>query len=301
MSSPEARAQIAQTLSRLASTPGASDFFALGRVQRAGEPTGWRDEITFERGQLQTYSRTRSAADQGGAAIGVWRAPAEDWRTQALADALSRARAWNLESDPAGEPGVEMVNWSCITSHGVLELSALPGSALLDALMPVDVELRHLANTLTEQRAGAQMRTALRVQTQGNSAALTLAFGNDGMRRFVLANPLRFPAGGADYFRVEVAPMPRERPGETGYGAAFKPVPLRLPPTETLKQPWSEEYFVIGPGERIVVPAAPVIGPLQPGSYIVRAAYSNYGLLAGIAGVPVIRGRSFSNEVVVKL
>src|SRR6185295_5303523 len=94
-----AKAQIAQTLSRLASTPGTTDFFAVQRVQVAGEPTGWRDEITFERGQFQTYARNRSAADEGGPPIGVWRAPAEDWRTQAIADALCRARIWSLESD----------------------------------------------------------------------------------------------------------------------------------------------------------------------------------------------------------
>lgn len=296
-----AKAQIAQTLSRLASTPGTTDFFAVQRVQVAGEPTGWRDEITFERGQFQTYARNRSAADEGGPPIGVWRAPAEDWRTQAIADALCRARIWSLESDAEIEPGKEVVNWTCVTSQGVLDLCAPTSSPLLRALMPVDVELRRIANTLEEQRTGAQMRTALRAQLRGTSAVLTLAFGNDGTRRYILPNPLRFAGSAENYFRVEIAPMPQELPNETGYGAVFEPVQLKLPAPEALGEPWQDEYFLIGPGERVVLPSTPVIGPLKPGSYLLRAVYSNYGLLGAIAGVPVIRGRSFSNEVVVNL
>jgi len=298
---PSAKENIAHTLSRLASTPGTNDFFAVQRVQSAGEPTGWRDEIGFERGQWQTYARNRSSADEGGAPIGVWRAPAEDWRTQAIADALCRARVWSYDSDAKIEPGTEVVNWTCVTSQGVLDLSAASSSPLLRALMPLDLELRRIANTLEESRAGAQMRTGLRAQAKGNSVVLNLAFGNDGMRRYILINPSRFAGSEESYFRVEIAPMPEEQPNETGYGAVFQPVPLELAPPGMLQEPWQDDYFVIGPGERLVLPAAPVIGPLQPGAYLVRAVYSNYGLLGSIAGVPVIRGRSFSNEVVVNV
>lgn len=296
------RTAIAQTLARLAATPGADDFFALQRVQVAGEPTGWRDEIAFERGQFQSYARNRSAADEGGAAIGVWRAPAEESRTQRLADALCRVRAWNCESDAGIEPGQEVVNWTCVTAQGILDLSAATSSALMRAFMPVDLELRRIANTLEEARAGAQMRTGLRVQMRGASGAVMLAFGNDGTRRYILPNPLRFSGGSEEnYFRLELAPMPEERPGETGYGAEFQSVPLALSPAGAAADPWQDEYFVIGPGERVVLPSTPVLGPLAPGAYLLRAVYSYYGLLTGIAGVPVIRGRSFSNEVEIKV
>ena len=300
---PNARAQlIAQTLTRLASAPGTADFFAIQRVHIAGEPAGWRDEITFERGQWQTYARNRSAVDEGGPPIGAWRAPAEDWRTQAIADALCRTRIWTYDSDPDLKPGMEMVNWTCVTSQGLLDLYATAGSPLSQALMPVDLELRRIANALEEARAGAQMRTGLRVQMRGASGAVMLAFGNDGTRRYILPNPLRFSGGGEEnYFRLELAPMPEERPGETGYGAEFQPVPLALSPAGAAADPWQDEYFVIGPGERVVLPSTPVLGPLRPGAYLLRAVYSYYGLLTGIAGVPVIRGRSFSNEVEIKV
>jgi hypothetical protein len=145
------------------------------------------------------------------------------------------------------------------------------------------------------------MRTGLRVQMRGASVALTLAFGNDGTRRYILPNPLRFGQGEESYFRVEIAPMPEDKPNETGYGAVFHPVRLELPGPEALGEPWQDEYLVIGPGERAVLPATPVIGPLKPGTYLLRAVYSNYGFLSSIAAVPVIRGRSFSNEVVVQV
>jgi hypothetical protein len=191
------------------------------------------------------------------------------------------------------------VNWTCVTSQGVLDLAAASSSPLLRALIPVDLELRRIANTLEESRAGAQMRTGMRAQVRGNSVALSLAFGNDGTRRLLLVNPLRFAGSEENYFRVEIAPLPEELPNETGYGAVFKPVPLQLVPPGIAADPWQDDYFVIGPGDRVLLPTTPLAGPLPPGSYLVRAVYSNYGLLGSIAGVPVIRGRSFSNEVVV--
>jgi len=54
-----------------------------GREDVLNEMPPWQgggsmiEDVTFERGGLQTFSRRRSFADEGGAAVGVWKAAAE--------------------------------------------------------------------------------------------------------------------------------------------------------------------------------------------------------------------------------
>lgn len=292
------RDRVADQLRRIAA--GSGDRLAVGRVQVAGEPDGWFEHIAYERGGLQRFTRTRSQADEGGAPIGEWQAAADDAQAQVLASALVQAQAWTADSGTELLPGMEIVNWTCVTADGVLDIVAPSASPLIQRFASVDLALRRIANRLEEQGAGAMLRVALQAKTAGDQVGVRVGLINDGHQRAVLVNPLLGEGGPAGYLRLELAPMPPEVPGETGFGAAFAPVPAALLPPGAEVAPWTDEYLVLDSAGRLLLPQAVAFTLPAPGRYLLRAVYANHGRLAQVAGVPVIRGRAFSNEVVVE-
>jgi hypothetical protein len=296
---PRSPTHLAAQLNRLAQGAAAGDRLAVGRVQAAGEPHGWYESISYERGGLVRYLRSRSQADEGGAPIGVWQAPADDASAQALASALCAVQAWNVPSATDLPPGAEVVNWSCVTSDAILDLVVGGGSPVLQAFAPLDLVLRRLANGLVEGSAGASLRVALQAKVVGAAAVVRVALINDGHQRAVLVNPLVDEPTDADHFRLEIAPLPPSVPNETGYGAVFAPCPVSLLPPQ-VDPPWDEPYLVLDAASRLLLPHAPSVPLPGPGRYLLRAVYSNQGLLDQVAGLTVIRGRAFSNEVVVE-
>lgn len=302
------RERLRQALGALAQ--GEAGFMALGRVHAEGEPTGWREDIAWERGGLQSCLRWRSPLDAGGARIGRWQAPAQELHGQALAQALVKLQFWALQSDTALEPGVGIVNWTCATAEAVVDLVLKAGSPRLMAMAPLDQVLRDIANALEAGQQGSSLRLALQAQGQGTSSQLRLGLVNEGSQRTVLVGPAAFGAPGPaqvalNGLQLELAAMPEAVPGQTAPDAVFKP--MRLNPHASLRgsAPWEDEYIVLHPRQPRLLPQAlvmdPLLDPLPPGRHIVRAVYAYYGALDQVAGMPVVRGRVFSNEVVIQV
>lgn len=291
---------IAEQLRRMAAAPRAEDRLAVGRIKVAGEPFGWYESITFERGAMQQSIRTRSQVDAGGAPIGDWRGPADDRVTQQLAAALCKVEAWNAQSATELEPGAEIINWSCVTTDAVLDIAVLSSSPLVDRFEPLDLVLWEIAGTLEEAGAGSLLRVALQCKPHGDQIAVRIGLINDGHYRAIVVNPFGQEATETDFFRLEIAPLVPDLPGQTGYGAVFAPVAAEIMPAPFLTDEWADEYLVINGAGRLLLPQTLMISLPAPGKYIMRAVYSNQGALDQIAGVTVIRGRAFSNEVAVE-
>lgn len=299
--SDDTRAKVADTMRRLAAGPQPTDRLAIGRVQIAGEPHGWHESIAFERNGWQRYMRTRSFADAGGAPIGQWQAPADDQYTAQLAAALCTVQAWNADPGPVEfVPGMEVVNWTIITRDAVLDLIVPSGSPLLPRFMPVDLLLRRIANSLEEQASGSMLRVAMQHRQMGDQVALRIALINDGNQRVIVVNPFVAAVGDSDFFRLELATLKLDAPGESGYGAVFYPLPDQLLPPPARTGPWADDYLVIDAANRLLLPHTLTITLPAPGRFMLRAVLSRHGALDQIAGIPVARGRAFSNEVVVE-
>jgi hypothetical protein len=296
--------RVEAALRRLAAQPGPDEVLAIERVQSVGEPRLWEERIAFERGQAQHYSRIRSLVDEGGVPIGAWTTSAEEWRVPVLARTLLEVGIWTHASDSELLPGMEVVNWTCITSHGVLDLIAAGSSPVAHAMAPLDLELRRLANVVAASPYGAGLRVALQARpAQNRQYECRIGIVNDGDRPCLVVNPLGGGLTGQDYLRVESALVPEEEPGVTGPGPLFEPLPVDL--AALLAQvpeptPWLDEYLLLMPGTPLIVPVRAHL-VLPPGSHLLRAVFSTYGYLDRVAGLPVIRGRAFSNEVEVEV
>lgn len=292
--------RIAASLRRLAAAPRPGELFAVGRVMTSGEPTLWQETISFEQGRLRQFSRGRSPVDEGGAPIGAWAGPADERRAQALAAALVQVAFWECQSDAELLPGMEIVNWSCVTREGVWDVLAAAGSPLFARLVPLDLELRRVANDLEAANRGASLRVILQAQAAAPGVLLRVTLVNDGHRPAILVNP--FLTGGEfDFLRLELAPLPPVQPGVTDLPAVFSPLAVSLL-TDPPPDPWQDAYIPLLPGQPLILPATPLImppagAPAGGGRHLVRAVYSQYGLLTEIAAVRVISGRAFSNEI----
>lgn len=293
--------RIGQTLQRYASGYlQATDLFAVGRVQTIGEPALWNEQISFERGGLQCFSRTRSPADEGGAVIGKWWMPADDWRATNFINALNQVHFTQLNGDSEIMPGMDIIDWSCVTPEGTLDLLAIGSSPVVPQMIPIDMEFRRLANDLETARHGASLRLAIQAQLTGTQVAVRVALINDGNRPCIIINQFLTGTSELDFFRLELATMPEEAEDETGYGAEFAELESRLA-SETSPDIWQDTYLLLRPGVPLILPETAIVDLPQPGHYLLRAVYSNYGLLDQVAGVPVIRGRAFSNEAELSL
>lgn len=292
--------RIAAIIRGMANAPRAGELFAVGRVMTCGEPVLWEETISYEFGRLQQFSRTRSLADEGGAAIGAWAAPADEALAKALAQAMVQVDFCNCVSDTDLMPGMEVINWSIVTREGTWDVLAVAGSPLALRLAPLDQELRRLANALEDANRGSTLRLVLQAQAAEPGVRVRVSLVNDAHRPCILENPFLGP-GEFDYLRLELSPLPVEQPGVTDIGAVFEPLQLELmsnPPPD----PWGDTYITLLPGQPLVLPLTPLIGApagaqVPHGDYLLRAVYSHYGLLPHIASIPVIRGRAFSNEL----
>ncbi|EHR72604.1 hypothetical protein BurJ1DRAFT_3801 [Burkholderiales bacterium JOSHI_001] len=281
---------------------GEPGFLAVSRVQAEGEPAGWREEISYERGGLQRCLRERSPVDAGGARIGRWQAPADDAQAPALAQALVKAQFWSLRSDTELVPGAGLVNWTCAVGDAVVDLVVATGSPVLLRLAGLDQLLRDVAHALEASGTGVSLRLAVQLQGQGAEQALRIGLVNEGHQRAVLVGPQAWvpSVDGPNHFRVELAPLPQEAPDETGPGAIFQTWPADLARASRGAVPWGDSYIVLSPRQPLLLPQPVPLGPLPPGEHIVRVVYSNYGRLSQVAGLPVILGRAFSNELVMR-
>jgi hypothetical protein len=279
----------------MAVRPGPDDFIAVGSVHVAGEPVLWEETISFARGGVQSFTRLRSPADEGGASIGTWSSVADDRRVQALAAALTKVEFWAKKGEADLLPGMEIVNWTCVTNDGTIDVVAPGSSPLTPQLAPLDMELRRLANDLEKSGLGTCVRIALDLQQSEGNLTINAEMVNDGNAPCIVINPLAMNESDLDYFRLEVASQVTETDGITSPGESFEAVPFGFPPGG-LPDPWDDTYLLVPPGQPLVMPTASC-ELSEPGHYVLRAVYSNYGLLDRVAGVPVIRGRAFSNEV----
>lgn len=288
--------RIETALRRMTTSPHPGEILAIERSQTAGEPLLWKEVIRFEQGQLQSFTRIRSFVDEGGIPIGTWTTPAEVWRFQLLAESLYGAAIWARTSDETLVPGAELVSWTCVTSGGVFGVTVAASSPLLTELAELDLDLRRLANDIESSRQGASLRCALEVvQVEGQYEA-HLSFLNDGNRPCLFVNPLAVEATDQDFLAIDIAPMPLDEPGVTSPEAEFESIPIRPVPTD-LEPPWCDEYMPLMPGRPLVFPIPIPLDFPEPGFYVVRGVYSFYGNLNDIAGMPMIRGRAFSNEL----
>ncbi len=271
--------------------PGAP--FAVERSQTAGTPALWHEVISVEAGESQHYLRVRSQADEGGAPIGRWSAPAMGEQVQALAQALCDAAIWTLASEPVA-PGEELITWRWVTAAGVGSLSVPAGSGLLSQLAPLDLVIRKVANALVRIHAGAELSCQVSLVERDGATEGSVWLVNEGDRDCLVLNPLHPTGRGSDFFRLEMGHLPDEQPGVTGLGiqyAAMPMVQLDAPPP-----PWDNPYLLLRSGDMLECPTGAPLSPPRKGRHFLRAVYSRYGDEHEIGGVPVIRGRAFSEE-----
>jgi hypothetical protein len=291
---------ISDALERLSRGVGARDIFAVERTQRAGSPALWEEVISLHAGGQQRYLRVRSQADEGGAPIGRWWAPAPAGRATALATALRDAAIWTLSDEPVA-PGEEIITWRWVTGAGVGKLSVPAGSPTLRQLAPLDLELRRVANALTRGHGGVELTCQVSIldQAEAGLGTANIWLVNDGDQDCLVENPLRASARGSDFCRLELGHLPEEEEGVTGLGIRYGA--LAMPTLSSLPPPWDSSHLMLRAGDFLECPLAVPLRPPLSGRHFLRAVYSRYGTDDEIGGVPVVRGRAFSEEHEVEL
>jgi hypothetical protein len=229
--------------------------------------------------------------------IGSWLAPAEDRRTQLLAQVLCDVTLWHRSSAIELLPGMDVYGLSVITRAGVLDLTLDAMSRDAAELAPVDGVLRDLAQTLESAGMGASLRLQLRLDQVGDQLEARASLINDARRACLVVNPFVEPEWSGAEFRIEVAPLPPETPGVTTPESAFRRASLAV---GELPAPWQDPYILLIPRTPLAVPAVARLGPFQGRPHLMRASYGNGGMLERMAGVTVIRGKAFSNEELVQ-
>jgi len=290
------RARIAAALQRIADAPRPDDFLAVGTVHRAGEPITWEERISFDRGDLQAYSLLRSPVDAGGAPIGTWVSRAEETRTQPLAQTLCNLAIWRREGATEVMPGMDLYSVTCVTRDGVLDLVFDAMSPEAAELQPLDDQLRAIAEAVRRGGFGASLRLEMRLQrAEDDQWDAHCWMVNEAKRPCIIVNPFVGEPGTSLFFRFETSPLFPEEHGVTRPEAPFEPV---VPPGDAarLPDPWQDEYVLLPPHSPLRLPVSPRLGPYRDGPRLVRATYSNYGLLDRMAGLTVIRGQAFSND-----
>ena len=289
--------KISEALGRLAAGVGARDIFAVERSQRAGSPALWEEVISLHAGGqgVQRYLRVRSQADEGGAPIGRWWAPAPSQRATSLAAALLDLAIWTLPSE-AIAPGEEVITWRWVTQAGVGQLAVPAGSPTLNRLRPLDLELRRVANTLTRDHRGAELTCQVSILdlAQDGVGAASIWLVNDGDHDCLVENPLSRSSRGCDFFRLELGHLPEEEEGVTGLGIQYGA--LAMPRLDNLPSPWDSTHLMVRAGDFLECPLSVPLQPPPSGRNFLRAVYSRYGADDEIGGVPVVRGRAFSEE-----
>ena len=259
--------------------------FSAKRQTEAGTPSLWKESIATERGEQQSYVRLRSPADEGGAPIGIWHAPADELAIKELAKALQSSPFFTLQND-AVEPGEEYTVWTFKIGDAEQSLCAVAGSAVLREMSPLDLLFRRLANRLVQSKQGV----ALLCELDLNSGQPSLL--NEGSQAGIIINSFYDKMTETDFFRVEVGPAVQEIPGVTGIGIEYKPIPMSLP--SFFKAPFDQQYIRVQPGERLKLPVQLSLDPYK--GHYVRAVYSNYSDAPQSLDYPIVRGRVFSIE-----
>jgi hypothetical protein len=281
------------TLERILRSPSADDRILLERYTRAGEPIYWEEHITIEHGALQRYVRIRSAADEGGAPIGIWQSATDAKAVQTIAHAHYVSQAWTLASSNIA-PGEEVITWRYVINDETWQLSAVAGSPLLITLGNVDQAFRRVANVLVASGSGAAVVSELLVERLSDGVwNASIALINRGKQDCFLQNPL-IAKGSDDYLRIEVGSVPSDPPGTTGLGIQYEPLAMRV--TEPLPERWKEPLLMLKAGERLICPVQNELRSAALRGYFARAVYSHYGNPLVKLALPVVRGRVFSTE-----
>jgi len=285
-----------EALKRLAEGVGARDIFAVERVQRAGTPALWEELISFHAGPMgeQRYLRVRSKADEGGAPIGLWWGQATAKRATALAAALNDAAIWTISSEPVA-PGGEESTWRWVTKAGVGSLSLPAGSLTQKRLSKLDLELRRVANALTRNHGGVELtcQVSLMDREEGETAAC-IWLVNEGDHDCLVGNPMHKDQRGSDFCRLEMGRLPDEPEGTTGLGIRYNALPR--PEQDSLPPPWDSTHLLLRAGDFLECPFSIPLHMSGSGRRFLRAVYSCYGDHRVIGGLPVVRGRAFSEE-----
>lgn len=283
----DARA-IQQALQRAAA--GEARPFLLERRQSAGEPIAWRERTFFRSDATQEFFRMRSWVDDGGEAIGDWAAPADPARGPALAAAALAATGWGRGAEGDVGPGMDIVEWRLATPDGELAAQDLADGPVAEAMAPLDMELRRLANALQEAGQGPALRLEARVE----GGRLRLAFLSAGRAPVRLLSPLGAAQDDRSYLRLELAPMPEAPPGYTAPDPVYAPVPTGFALSGGGSTP-DARVVTVTPEAPLVLETA-VARPTGPA--LLRAVYSNYRDAVDAETATALRGRAFSNVIV---
>lgn len=273
--------------------------FALERYQASGTPPLWEEAIAIRHGHQQTFCRLRSPADEGGVPIGRWHGPAEGALVQLLARTLLEVGLLELVSEEV-PPGAPLLRWRYLTEAGLGELVAPAAAPTLEVLEPLELELRRLANDLEDTHRGAELRCELELTSTAGGASARVRLVSSGSEDILLANPLARNAGPRQFLRVEMGPPPEATPGVTEAGIQYQALPLPVLPSP-LPPPWDQRLLLLRAGASLELPVPVPLLAARPGRSLVRAVYAGYGFEPDVAGVPVIRGQAFSEELEVEL
>ena len=271
--------------------------FRIKRFRGTGTPMLWQETFTIELGGTFKYENIRSLVDAAGWPIGIREKPAAQETIRTLAQALIEVGILELQSVPV-VPGGQVNSWDLCVQGEEFSLSIGDNSDILMKMIPVDEQLRDIANDLIASRSGSALNCHIMILHNGEKAEVKATLVNEGNQDFQIQNPLKSPGDKNSFLRIEMGAAPKDIPGVTGSDIAYTPL-------ETLNSnmplgPWKQDIIVMTPGEQLRWPFNVKIDvQAQRGQYV-RAIYSHYGEISTSRNCPLIRGRVFSNELLIE-
>ncbi|MCP4341878.1 MAG: hypothetical protein GY799_24090 [Desulfobulbaceae bacterium] len=115
---------------------------------------------------------------------------------------------------------------------------------------------------------------------------------------FQIRNPFISSNDKINFLQVELGEAPVEVPGVTNASIVYRP--LMLPSSEILPEPWGHNNIVLKARTKTICPFQLQIDLLAQRNHFIRATYSHYGNTSNKPDLPLVRGRVFSKELMLK-
>jgi len=288
---------IADALRKMTGGDISGEPLTVERIRLRGVTALWEEKIFFKQDDVQKYSTTRSFVDAGGSPIGIWESPAAPRTALSLAQSLVAAKVWDLPSvNP--QPGAEINGWYFSTREAKGNLIVSSNPAVLMKMSDVDMHLRRIANDLLDSKSGAAVSCRLTLTPSGgNWVVASASILNEGSRDCMIPNPFTLKGANTDFIQFEIGAPPVRQEGITGSDVQYTPIQTSAP--KLLAPPWDGDYIEMLANESLVFPFQPSIDVSRHKGYFVRAVFSHFGTAETNPGLPLVRGRVFSNEVVI--
>ncbi len=250
--------------------------FKLVRGGECGTPALWREKIVYEADKAQSFETLRSAADEGGFAIGKWQSPATVSILPELVHALEISGLWHLDAEPI-EPGAEYINWSFTIGDAdnsdTFDLVLAHASAKVMGLVELDTLMRRIAAWLYQSNQGYQLNCVSDIEESDQAIQVKVSVENNGTIGCNIPNPMVMDWNDTNYLSVEVA-LPEDPLNPTGLGLVYQSLPLKVEPN--MVDRWQQAYLNLPPKTKITFPVAATFFKDQYKGGYLRSVYSCY-------------------------